>query len=457
MTLRLLSYVVDGRLTPRPPGSVDWTVRAIEEGVDVLAGQGTGMDAGPYYLGSDEVMRLRRPDFEPLLLAAKRTGTPFVFSMGGGAGADLHLDAYLEEVGAIATDNGIKLRVAVISGEVEKDFVRSKLRAGIEIPRSIDTPRLSPLLTEDDVERSTRIQAQIGPEPIVTALGEEGIDGVITGRALDLGVLVAYPLYRGVPKALAAHAAKVSECGTMCAEPSDPHDAILVEIGEDSFTMTCRNPRSRLTARSVAMHSLYEREDPFEERNPGGILDLGKAVYQQVDDRTVRCANAQWFDASPYTVKLEGAELIGYQAGTIVGIRDPIMIEHIDEVIEYVRDSLLAVAGNAGCSVTTHVFGRDAVLKSAEPMLGQATPYELGILLVVTADTQKLAKELASIARTRFVIAPFPGRRTTAGNVAAPLQQTAFELGPAYVFNIWHLLPLEDPAEPFRRSVVEFG
>ena len=72
------------------------------------------MDQGPYYLGSDTMFSLRRRDLEPVLLACKRTGTNFVFSMGGGGGTDSFLDYYLDDLAQIATDNGIKLRIARI-------------------------------------------------------------------------------------------------------------------------------------------------------------------------------------------------------------------------------------------------------------------------------------------------------------------------------------------------------
>jgi hypothetical protein len=83
--------MIDGRIGHRPPGSADNAVRIIEEGIDLLAGQGNGMDGGPYFLGSDEILPPRPEHMGPLLLAAKRTETPFVFSMGGHGGADVHL------------------------------------------------------------------------------------------------------------------------------------------------------------------------------------------------------------------------------------------------------------------------------------------------------------------------------------------------------------------------------
>ncbi|MEX2194326.1 MAG: acyclic terpene utilization AtuA family protein [Thermoleophilaceae bacterium] len=454
--MKTLSYVVDGRLGDRLPQTVDSVVRTIREGVDVVAGQGTGMDAGPYYLGTDGVMPLRRGSVEPVLLAAKETGTPFVFSMGGAAGADVHLEAYLDVVREIARDNGTTFRVAVISGEISEDWLKQKLRDGTQARRSIETPRLSEYLTEQDVAEAVRIQSQMGPEPIMRALAEDGIDGVITGRALDLGVMMAPLLAHGYPRGLAGHAAKVIECGGMCAEPSQGWEGVLAELDGDSFTVTPVNPDFRCTVRSITGHSLYEREDPFEERNPGGVLDVGHAVYEQVDDRTVRCSGGKWRDA-PYTIKLEGAKQLGFQAATLCAIRDEVLIRHLDGVLDDIREAVEHVSNGIDYTLTFRVLGRDAVLGSAEPNLGKVTPYEVGVLTLVTAPTQEQAMELTTTARLRLFLADYPDRRTTAGNAAVPLQQTQFTLGPAYAFNVWHLLPLEDPCEPFTHEIVELG
>lgn len=448
--------MIDGRLGDRLPEQVEATVRAIQAGVDVVAGQGNGMDAGPYYLGSETVMPIRRKSVEPVVLAAKQTKTPFVFSLGAGAGADLHLQHYLDGIAEIARENGITLRVAVISGEVSKDYLRKKLRDGVRARRSIETPRLSEYLTEGDVDRAIRIQAQMGPEPIMRALQADGIDGVLTGRAVDVGVLMAMPLLRGVPRGVAAHAAKVIECAGMCAEPSQAWPGVIAEIDTDSFCVYPTDSNFRCTVRSVTGHSLYEREDPFEERNPGGVLDVGHARYEQVDERTVKCSGGTWIE-SPYTVKLEGAEKIGYQAATICGIRDAVMIQELDGVLESTRVAVATAAGNTPHTLTFHVFGRNAVLGPSEPLLGQVQPYEVGVLAVLTAPTAEEAMNLTTVARLRLFLGDYPGRRTTAGNTAVPLQQTQFPLGEGYAFNVWHLLPLDDPCEPFPYEIMELG
>ena len=50
----------------------------------------------------------------------------------------------------------------------------------------------------------------------------------------------------------------------------------------------------------------------------------------------------------------------------------------------------------------------------------------------------------------------YPGRQTTAANVAYPFSPKENSLGPVCEWNTWHLLPLDDPCEPFKIEVREF-
>ena len=105
-----------------------------------------------------------------------------------------------------------------------------------------------------------------------------------------------------------------------------------------------------------------------------------------------------------------------------------------------VRDGRLRVA--------TRIFGLDAVLgcAGAQPAV---TGHEAGVLVDVVADTEELAKEAAYFAFIRLFIGPYPGRKTTAGNAAAPIMPVVVPVSEVFTFSIYHLLPLADPLEPF--------
>jgi hypothetical protein len=121
-----------------------------------------------------------------------------------------------------------------------------------------------------------------------------------------------------------------------------------------------------------------------------------------------------------------------------------------------VRDRIAQTAPD-GVDVAFHVFGRDAVLGLSEPLRLLAKSHELGVLLVVTAPTQEIADKVVNTGRLGLFMGQFVGRRSTAGNTAIPLQRMCFPLGPSFVFNIWHLLPLDDPCEPFPYEIIELG
>jgi hypothetical protein len=66
---------------------------------------------------------------------------------------------------------------------------------------------------------------------------------------------------------------------------------------------------------------------------------LADVSYKQLEDgRSVRVQGAVHVKDEKYMVKLEGAELLGYRTVFIGGIRDPILIEGIDDFLEATAD-----------------------------------------------------------------------------------------------------------------------
>src|SRR6185437_9225180 len=105
--------------------------------------------------------------------------------------------------------------------------------------------------------------------------------------------------------------------------------------------------------------------------------------------------------------------------------------------------------------VATRIFGLDGVLGSVEPEK-QVTGHEAAVVLDVVADERALAEEAAYFGFIRLFIGPYPGRKTTAGNAAAPFMPVVIPVSEVYTFSIYHLLPLADPVAPFPTEVVRF-
>jgi len=429
----------------------------------VIVAQGTSTDAGPGWLsaglgiafgGRDALKK----DLERYMTVVKEHGVMFICSAGL-AGADIHLERVLRVIDEIARKKGQRFQIAVISGEINKEYIKDRLRQGDKMRRVTDTPRLHEYLTIEEVDRSSRIVAQMGPEPILKALDQD-VEIVVTGRALDSALFAAMPLKMGIDKSTAMHMAKTIECGAQAAEPSSGSDGVFAICKEGHFLVKPLNPARRCTTVSVAAHALYERSDPYKELNPGGYLHLGGAKYEQYDERTVKVSGGKWVTSPEYTVKIEGAALRGYRTITVCGTRDPILIRKIDEALEgavkEAKEKLFAgVIPEEDYEINFRLYGKNGTMGELESRK-EVNSHELGIIIDVVAKTQEIAESVCQSFRQLFAHYDFGDMLCTAGNLAYPFSPMEVNLGPVYSWNVWHLMKLEEPCEPFQIKVLTF-
>lgn len=421
--------------------------------------QGTSTDAGPYYLGEGKSFldpANVKSDLRIVLGLALKLKIPFVLSLGA-AGADVHLNEALSIVNSLAKEESWHFRAAVISGEINKAWLKGKLESGARSHRLAPQPKLAESISTKEVERSTKIVAQMGPEPIIEALelcATGNADGVITGRSLDTGLFAALPLKRKLEKPNAWHFGLVLHDGGQATEPTG-HDGTIGIADHDSFTVTPLNPVRRCTTTSVASISFYERADITREFYPGGYLDLSEAKFEQIGPRTVRVCGSKWVEM-PYTIKVEGAALIGYRTICIAGMRDPTLIRHIQQIIESVKKYVTEQLGSQQYQLHIRTYGKNGVMEEIEPNADDNV-HELAVLIDAVGQTQDRANSVCAMARSAFLHSGFEGRKTTAGNLAFPYSPSDIVVGRVYEFNIWHALELEDPMEPFHMRVQEFG
>jgi hypothetical protein len=158
---------------------------------------------------------------------------------------------------------------------------------------------------------------------------------------------------------------------------------------------------------------------------------------------------------------MEGARPEGFRAVSLLGVREPALLAQARSWADSAETQVAAAPRFADAfasgrlKVATRIFGLDAVLGSLEPNT-TVTGHEAGVLVDVVADTEELAKEAAYYAFIRLFIGPYPGRKTTAGNAAAPIMPVVVPVSEVFTFSIYHLLPLADPLEPFALSVESF-
>jgi hypothetical protein len=89
--------------------------------------------------------------------------------------------------------------------------------------------------------------------------------------------------------------------------------------------------------------------------------------------------------------------------------------------------------------------------------IAHSTSHELGLIIEATADSQADANGICSFARSSLLHYGYPGRISTAGNLAFPYSPSDVEVGKVYRFNIYHIIDIADPLELFTITFHEGG
>ncbi|WP_428493120.1 acyclic terpene utilization AtuA family protein [Rhodopila sp.] len=428
--------------------------RGVDRGPDAIVVDSGSTDPGPYQLGLGSMLVTRRAYMRDLALIVQACAERKILSIitsAGGPGIDRHVDDMVEMVREIAAGKNYHLKIAAIYASVDPSLVCGRLAEG-----RITECASSGGLTEPDVRSATEIVAQMGAEPIARVLQDRpDIDIIIAGRCYDPAPYAALGMQHGIDPGVYWHMGKIVECGAVCAEPKGR--VILATVRPGSFDLEPMNPDERCTPASVAAHTLYEKSRPDLLAGPGGLLDLRESRYEALDSRRVRVRGSVFRPSERYSIKLEGASVIGYRTIFIGGIRDPILIGQLDSFLDEVRrrtGGLFPELAAGEATMVFHVYGRDAVMGPQEPMR-HVVPHEVGLMGEITAATQDLANAISSAARITVLHMPYPGQLATAGNFAIPLNPPENPIGPVCKFSIYHLMELDSPDELFRIAYQE--
>ena len=90
--------------------------------------------------------------------------------------------------------------------------------------------------------------------------------------------------------------------------------------------------------------------------------------YEQFDEKSARITGARWIPSDEVLVKIEGARKVGERYMGIGAIRDRYIIKHVDQVVQWSRDSVSNLFGRDGYELFFHIFGKNGVLKELEPV-----------------------------------------------------------------------------------------
>jgi len=425
----------------------------LKRGPDVIAVDAGSTDPGPHYLGAGISYVDRKATYRDLrfmLKAGRDLKVPVLVGSAGGSGAEPHLQWTREIIREIAKDEGLSFKLALIHGEVDKDLVLRAFEAGQISP----LPPTGPLTREDIVE-STHIVGQMGMEPFVKAL-EAGAEVILAGRSYDPAMFAALPIMKGFDAGLAVHMGKILECAAIAAVPGSGGDCMMGYLREDHFLLEALNPTRRCTPASVGAHTLYEKSNPYLLPGPGFVLDLKETRFEAHDERMVKVSGSR-LRTTPYHIKLEGSKRVGFRTISVAGARDPVFIREVEEIIQGVRKR---VEGNFSdvprekYRLLFHLYGKNGVMGRLEPQK-EVTSHELGIVIEAIAESQELANTICGFARATMLHYGYPGRISTAGNLAFLYSPSDVAMGAVYQFSVYHLIKVEDPCGLFPMEIRE--
>jgi ribosome modulation factor len=301
----------------------------------------------------------------------------------------------------------------------------------------------------------------MGHEPLAAAL-ERGAQVILAGRASDTSLFSTVPLMKGAGAGPAWHAAKILECGTACTVIRKRPDSIMAWVRDDHFDVEPMDPESHCSAQSVASHTLYENADPFLIREPDGTLDSHGARYEALNDRAVRVHGSKFHRADRVTIKLEGAELVGYQAVIIGGVREPFILRQLDSWLDAMRSKFTARVhelfdgrvGPEDYDIHVRVYGRDGVMGKLEP-LAHEIGHEVGLLFTITTRDEEITEAIAKTFAHFAVHYPIPEWRGLITGIAYPMAPSHLSKGAVYRFNLNHVVLPDNPLEMFRTELLE--
>ncbi|MHC1728898.1 MAG: acyclic terpene utilization AtuA family protein [Syntrophobacteraceae bacterium] len=424
--------------------------RGVARKPDCIAVDAGSTDPGPYYLGAGKSFTSRaavKRDLEFMLGASVEMSVPCIIGTAGGSGAREHVEWNESIIREIARSRGYSFRMAVIHADVSREVAAGALRLGKLRPL-----HPAPEIDEEEIARSVRIVAQMGAEPVLQALEMDCLV-ILCGRCYDPVPFAAPALKRGFDPGLAVHMGKILECAAIAATPGSGSDCVMGSLYEDCFELESLNPQRQFTAVSTAAHTLYEKTDPYRLPGPGGTLDLRETRFEALEGGRVRVSGTGFIPSEPYTVKLEGVKSTGYRTISIAGVRDPILIEGIDSVLDSVTERVREEMGFAG-TLLFHVYGKDGVMGALEPQK-KSLSHELGLVMEVIARDQEEANTVCSFLRSTLLHYGYPGRISTAGNLALLYSPSDISCGQVYEFNIYHLMEVDDPKSLFPVSIYE--
>ncbi|KAK0763522.1 hypothetical protein N5P37_002899, partial [Trichoderma harzianum] len=366
-------------------------------------------------------------DLRKLVAIVTKYRLPVLIGSAGGDGSNSHVKELVDiikEIMASSTNSAAQLKVLAIYSEIDGSTVLERLRTGN-----------------------------------VSGCGPY-FDIIIGGRAYDPAPYVAFCAYHAFNQSHRpvlsldshilggfTHMGKIMECGGLCATPKSPSSQATI-YRDGTFDVRPLLPGAVCTPTTVAAHTLYEKSRPDQLHGPGGYIDLSSSTYSPLSDNCSVRVNGTTFHSSKrdggcYTVKLEGAKVIGYRTMFMGSFVDPTLISQLHPLLDRIK----AYVAKQHEHVTEkwelgfHIYGYDEANKAVHAK-------NVFLVAEALAETQATATSIASAARVGCVHGPYKGQKATSGNFGFGLGgKGEIETGLCAEFSIYHLMNLEDDEE----------
>jgi hypothetical protein len=249
--------------------------------------------------------------------------------------------------------------------------------------------------------------------------------------------------------------AKIGECASLCCVPGG-RDPILATLEGDSFVLDSMNLERRATPMSVAAHSLYEQSDPDRVAEPEGVLLVRSARCEAIDERRTRVSGAERLPAAAPTVKLEGSVRVGERAVLLCGSCDQRVIARIPDILAEVSEvvrGLVCRDEPEDYRLIFRVYGIDGVYAWPAPAPAPAPPDPLPREIFILGECIAPTAERASaVVRTtkQYLLAPRISRAAVDRRQhRLPVHAARIVGGTAYLFNVYHIMQVDELAPLF--------
>lgn len=411
---------------------------------DIIASDAGSTDSGPYYLGSGHgkyALKDVKRDLKRMVLGAHQLNIPMTIGTAGTCGSDEGVDTVYQLIFEICQEAGLHKKIAKIYTQQEPEILKEKYRAG-----KVQALHGAPKITAATFDECATIVALLGAEPYEEAF-QNGAEIIIGGRSTDTAVIAAYPLMHGCDPAACWHGAKTVECGGVCTSAGLQGGAFM-EVDDCGFTIRAVQPGSTVSPYSVSAHLIYENANPLQLTEPGIRIDTKNATYTALSDTAVRVTGTT-IEELPYTMKLEGSGIAGFQTVSMVGIRDRNIMGDPQSWIDAVAKAGVEKLTTAGIPQDSYDFwlrpyGYNGVSGMEVPK--GYLPNEILMMLTVTADTQELATQIAKAFNPLLLhYNLFTDKQMPSfGFIFSPAEM---ERGAIYEFKLYHTVALDDPTE----------